>query len=55
MQCVFKGSEEYIPRERGGHPYDVVGAVEVSIYSPANAGVNLRWRVRVQVCEHSPA
>ena len=21
---------------------------------PANAGVNLRWRVRVQVCEHSP-
>ena len=47
--------ESYIPRERGGQPYDVVGAVEVSIYFPANAGVNLVWRVRVQVCEHFPA
>ena len=43
------------PANAGGQPYDVVGAVEVSIYFPANAGVNLAWRVRVQVCEHFPA
>ena len=75
MQCVFKGSEEYIPRERGGHPLFERLTFKVTGYSPrtrgstlldrrrcsarsifpANAGVNLRWHVRVQVCEHSPA
>ena len=44
----------HIPRERGGQPFIHSEYRYPRIIFPANAGVNLRWRVRVQVCEHSP-
>ena len=38
MQCVFKGSEEYIPRERGGHPLFERLTFKVTGYSPRMRG-----------------
>lgn len=40
---------KHIPRECGGQPHDVVGAVEVSIYFPANAGVTLLYIVSTDI------
>ena len=51
--CVASFDHRNIPRERGGHPTEQRLGTKYTIF-PANAGVNLRWRVRVQVCEHSP-
>ena len=44
----------YSPRTRGSSRLQTLIWQFHSIF-PANAGVNLRWRVRVQVCEHFPA
>ena len=46
---------EHIPRERGGSSSVANKLALGGLIFPANAGVNLRWRVRVQACEHSPA
>ncbi len=51
--CVASFDHRNIPRERGGHPTEQRLGTKYTIF-PANAGVNLRWHVRVQVCEHSP-
>ena len=51
--CAASFDHRNIPRERGGHPTEQRLGTKYTIF-PANAGVNLVWRVRVQVCEHSP-
>ena len=51
--CAASFDHRNIPRERGGHPTEQRLGTKYTIF-PANAGVNLRWHVRVQVCEHSP-
>ena len=51
--CTISPLQRYSPRTRGSSRLQTLIWQFHSIF-PANAGVNLRWRVRVQVCEHSP-